>query len=318
MDGKTVPLVTASLAMCALGAYSILEVDAASINARASIGANSVNVYWNDINDPTVDAYFIDSGKTGWQMPPHVTSIQDTRDHSPGDRISYEVCAADKDIRDPSSNAWHRVACDSVSVTIPNNAVEPVTTPEPKYPTSNRAPNAVIDAPSSIFEDRLVSISGKRSSDPNHDTLTYDWEVDHNGVGYIWDGRNSNFYAPQLTGGDATILLTLTVSDGTLSDSATKSILIRDNTPPKIKSIQYVVMGSTLTAWAIIDDAENNVNYYKWYSNCGIGQQSLFSGNVESKMLMVDVSGKSGNICLTLEVRDYQHSDRLWTNVHVS
>ena len=235
MNRKTILIITTTLAVCVLGTYTIFEVDAASINARASIGGSSINVYWNDVNDPRVDAYDISQGKAGWFMPPHVTSIQDTRNHSPGDRITYTVCAVDKDVRD-SSNAWDRVACDSVSVTIPSNTQPSDEPKEEKYPDRNRAPNAVIVAPSTVFEDTLVELIGDRTSDPNRDSLTYFWNVtDYDG--YIWHyGENTDFYAPAIPGDDGNIRIQvgLNVSDGSLHDYTTKTITVRDNTPPQI------------------------------------------------------------------------------------
>ncbi len=318
MDRKTAILIAAPLTVCVLGAYSIFEAEAASITARASISGSSINVYWNDVNDPRVDAYDISQGKTSWFMPSHVTSIEDTRNHSPGDRITYTVCALDKDVRD-SSNAWDRIACDSVSVTIPGNTQPGDDPEEEKYPNHNRAPNAVIVAPSTVFEDTLVELIGDRTSDPNRDDLTYFWNVtDYDG--YIWHyGENTDFFAPAIPDDDGNIRLQvgLNVSDGSLHDYATKIITVRDNTPPQVFGIQSTQSGNTLTVRPTTFDAENNISGYKWHSNCGIGQLSLFSGTMYGSPLVVDVTNKTGEICLTVEVFDYQHSDVLWTNVIV-
>lgn len=319
MDKKFTPLITASLAVCALGTYSILEVDAASINARASIGTDSINVYWNDLNDPAVDMYDITQGGTGWLMPPGIEVVHDSRELTPGERVTYTVCAKDRDVREPSSNAWSTVACGSVTVTVPGDTQSGGGDNEVRYPTNqNRAPNAVIDAPSTVFEDTLVELRGNRTTDPNRDDLTYSWSVaDYDE--YIWEhGVNTDFYAPPLDNGSIRLTVSLTVSDGELTDTAQKSIYIRDNTPPEISTILYTQSGNTLTVRPIVFDAENNVIGYKWQSSCGQNEPRLFSGTMHGNPLVVDVTNKTGLICLFLEVFDYQHSDRLWTNVLVS
>lgn len=322
MNGKTTSLIIAFLATCAFGTYSVLEVDAASINARASIGADSINVYWNDLNNPAVDTYDISVGKHSWLMPPGIGAVQDTRNHSPGETLTYTVCAKDKDVREPSSNAWSTVACDSVTVRVPSdtkNVTPQNDTQHERYPTNtNRAPNAVIVAPSTVFEDTLVELYGNRTSDPNRDDLTYFWNVtDYDG--YIWaHGENTNFYAPRLNNGDVRLTVSLTVSDGELTDTATKSIYVRDNTPPQISGIRYSQSGNTLTVWPTVFDAENNIIGYRWTSSCGVNEPRLFSGTMHGSPLVVDVTNKTGSICLFLMVSDYQHSARLWTGVTVN
>ncbi|MBI1658846.1 MAG: hypothetical protein IS632_08785 [Thaumarchaeota archaeon] len=319
MNIKFTPLIIASLAACALGTYLILEVDAASINARASIGTDSINIYWNDLNDPAVDIYDITQGGTGWLMPPGIEVVRDSRELTPGERITYTVCAKDRDVREPGSNAWSTVACDSVTVTVPGDTQSGGGNNEVRYPTNqNRAPNAVIDAPSTVFEDTLVELYGNRTTDPNRDDLTYSWSVaDYDG--YVWEhGVNTNFYAPPLDDGSIRITVSLTVSDGELTGTAHKSIYIRDNTPPEISGIMYVQSGDVLTVWPTVFDAENNIIEYEWSSSCGAGEPQLFLGKMYGSPLVVDVTDKTGMICLFLEVSDYQHSDRLWTSVLVS
>ena len=322
MNGKTTPIITALLAACAFGTYSILEVNAASINARASVGADSINVYWNDLNNPAVDTYDISVGKHGWLMPPGIGAVQDTRNYSPGETLTYTVCAKDKDVRDPSSNAWSTVACDSVTVRVPSdtkNVTPQNDTQYDRYPTNaNRAPNAVIVAPATVFEDTLVELYGDRTSDPNGDDLVYLWNVaDYDG--YIWEhGVNTDFYAPLLDDGSISLTVSLTVSDGEFMDTAYKSIHIRDNTPPQISGVRYSQSGNTLTVWPTTFDAENNIIGYKWTSSCGMNEPNLFSGTIHGSPLVVDVTDKTGEICLFVTVYDYQHSARLWTSVIVN
>ena len=320
MDRKSTPFIIALLAACILGTYSILEVDGASINARASISTDSINIYWNDIGGAT-DVYYIDVKKHGWVMPPGIGVVQDTRTYDPGERLTYTVCAKDKDVRDPSSNAYTTIACDSVTVTVPGDTqyvVRGNDTQYDRYPTNtNKAPNAVIVAPSTVFEDTLVELYGNKTTDPNRDDLTYSWSVaDYDG--YIWEhGVNTDFYAPLLDDGSIRLTVSLTVSDGELTDTASKSIFIRDNTPPRISGILYAQTGNTLTVWPTVFDTENNVIGYKWTSSCGTNEPRLFSDTIHGSPLVVDVTNKTGTICLFLEVFDYQYNDRLWTSVVV-
>jgi hypothetical protein len=73
-----------------------------------------------------------------------------------------------------------------------------------------------------------VTLDGSGSYDPDGDPLTYDW---------TWDGGSATGVNPTLTFPLGTTTVTLTVSDGTYSDSDTVDITVQDTTPPEITQI---------------------------------------------------------------------------------
>ena len=71
-----------------------------------------------------------------------------------------------------------------------------------------------------------VTLNGSGSSDPDSDALTYAWR----GGGFDLTGRNPAFVAPAVDS-QQRIVFTLTVSDGSLADTDTVIITVR-NAPP--------------------------------------------------------------------------------------
>jgi len=94
-------------------------------------------------------------------------------------------------------------------------------------PRINRAPFAHAGSNQTAYVGEAcqaqVALDGSRSSDPDEDTLTYIWEDSFGQV----HGVN-----PTVTLGLGTHDITLTVSDGGLSDTDTVRIVVEDNTPP--------------------------------------------------------------------------------------
>jgi large repetitive protein len=96
----------------------------------------------------------------------------------------------------------------------------------------NRAPVAAISGSSTVQTGGSVSLSGSGSSDPDGDTLTYQWSQTGGPSGHFNGGTTSataTFVAPS-SAGTVTIGLTVTDAKG-LSNSASKSVTV--NAPAK-------------------------------------------------------------------------------------
>ncbi|MDH5377917.1 MAG: PKD domain-containing protein [Gammaproteobacteria bacterium] len=96
----------------------------------------------------------------------------------------------------------------------------------------NQAPFAHAGPDQTVYVDETcqaqVTLDGSDSSDPDGDTLTYTWEGSFGQV----DGVN-----PTVTLGLGIHDITLTVSDGELSDTDTVNVFVEDITPPSIDTI---------------------------------------------------------------------------------
>jgi len=116
-----------------------------------------------------------------------------------------------------------------------------------------------------------VEFRGSQSSDPDGDELTYTWD--------FGNGNTSNAINPihtfETTNADPTsFTVTLTVSDGTLSDQETISVSL-NNTPPNISSTSIdgtntfdPINGATLNLNAVVTDGQssNGSLIYQWFT----------------------------------------------------
>jgi PKD repeat protein len=93
----------------------------------------------------------------------------------------------------------------------------------------NRAPVAVPGGPYTATEGSALSLNGTGSFDPDGDTLTYAWDGHGDGV-----FENATSPTPTVTFAHAgTFPVTLQVSDGTLTHTATTSVTVQ-NVPPTV------------------------------------------------------------------------------------
>ena len=116
-----------------------------------------------------------------------------------------------------------------------------------------------------------VELKGSQSFDPDGDVLTYTWD--------FGDGTTSNSINPiheftSANSNPASFTVTLTVSDGTLSDQKTIDISL-NNTPPNIVSTSInntntfnASNGATINLNAVVNDAEhsNASLTYQWFT----------------------------------------------------
>ncbi len=95
-------------------------------------------------------------------------------------------------------------------------------------PPPNRPPVADAGYDQTVNEGDTVTLDGSGSSDPDPgDTLTYSWRSDGS-VPTALTGRNPAFVAPAVDSQQQRIVLTLTVSDGSLTDADTVVIAVRN------------------------------------------------------------------------------------------
>ena len=131
----------------------------------------------------------------------------------------------------------------------------------------NEGPQVSAGNDQSVAEGGTVTLDSV-ASDPNGDTLTYQW-VQTGGPAVVLSDATAaspTFEAPNLAG-DADITFELTVSDGTLT--ATDSVTIHieaENDPPTVDAgpFQSVQEGDTVVLGAVGTDAEGGSLTYQW------------------------------------------------------
>jgi hypothetical protein len=119
-------------------------------------------------------------------------------------------------------------------------------------PTADAGPDQTIELSGSPIAD--VALDGTASSDPDpQDTLTYSWST---AAGEIVNGPS-----PHMNLGLGVHTLTLTVSDGRLSDTDEVTITVVDPTPPTVTSHVTGTLGNNGwytsdigISWTVVDD----------------------------------------------------------------
>lgn len=176
-------------------------------------------------------------------------------------------------------------ATDTLVVVVANKA--PVITSATSSPSGTVAKSATV---------ALSSVA----SDPDGDDITYAWSTDVGSFNGAQDQETAEWVAPD-TGGSATI--TLTVSDGLLSDSETISLTISSN-GPVINSLTAtpsgdVQRGTTVAFSSDVTDPDGDSITYEWTSNIG-----SFSGSITDPAASWVAPDASGNAVITLTVTD--------------
>jgi PKD repeat protein len=92
-------------------------------------------------------------------------------------------------------------------------------------PIANAGPDQTVEQTSP--QGAMVTLNGTGSSDPDNDTLTYNW---------TWTGGSAQGVTPTalFPAGETTV--TLTVSDGQYTATDTVNITVQDTTPPQINA----------------------------------------------------------------------------------
>jgi len=141
----------------------------------------------------------------------------------------------------------------------------------------NQPPVADAGQDQQVDEGAAVTLDGSASSDPNGDPLTYLWEQT-SGPQVQLQGADQavcTFTAPQVDQ-DTTLVFRLTVSDGTLSDTANVSVLVRDVPPPNQPPVADAGQDQTVNEGAAVtldgsgsSDPDGDPLTYQWQQTSG-------------------------------------------------
>jgi hypothetical protein len=205
-------------------------------------------------SDPDGDTLSYDWSQTAG---PDVT-LSDTTAESPSfpapevtgeTTLSFELTVSDGDLSDT----------DTVTVTVQD-------VPE------NAAPTADAGADQTVDEGTSVSLDGTGSSDPDGDSLSYDWTQTAGTAVSLQDTATAtpSFTASEVDA-DETLTFELTVSDGDLSDTDTVTVTVQDvpeaptgptTTVGMSPASAEVVVGGTETYDLVLDSADGGVGAF--------------------------------------------------------
>jgi len=177
-----------------------------------AININSdINLSWTcDDPDPddtlTYEIYFGSS-----PLPQKVTDNQSATTYDPG-ILNFET-----------TYYWKIIAWDAHDAHSEGPIWSFITGGSNEPPVANAGPNQTVEQTSS--DGAEVTLNGSGSYDLDGDSLDYDW---------TWPGGSAQEMSPTVTFPSGTTIVTLTVSDGNLTDSDTVNITVEDTTPPAI------------------------------------------------------------------------------------
>ena len=170
----------------------------------------------------------------------------------------------------------------------------------------NQAPTAGIATIASFREGESLVLDAGPSSDPENDSLTFEWDIDGDGIfGELGEPTSETAtidWATLQTLGiddDGVYDISVQVSDGTNAPvTATQTVTVTNTAPTlNVTGAQQVGVGSTFTLNLEAVDFGNDS--YTWTVNWGDGEISTATGNVTSVDHVYSNGGFTNNITVS-------------------
>ena len=166
----------------------------------------------------------------------------------------------------------------------------------------NQPPVADAGPDQTVEQDSLggasVTLDGSSSNDPDGDPLTYSW---------TWNGKSATGVTPTVSLPLGPTTITLTVSDGQLTDTDTVDITVEDTTPPSVNAgpditvEQATAAGTVVTLSATVSDICDTSPTITWSH----GPTVVFPlGSTTVTVTATDASGNSASDTVVVTVED--------------
>lgn len=156
----------------------------------------------------------------------------------------------------------------TLTVTDDNSASD---TAEVVITINNDPPLAAAGPDQTVFEGDTINFDGSSSSDPNGDSLTYEWDFNYDGINFEVDGTGAQV-SYQYPDGPANVTVALRVSDGDVNGVAVDTLQVTvENVVPLAEAglDQIVLEGSQVNfdGSASSDPGSGDILTYEWDFN---------------------------------------------------
>lgn len=162
-------------------------------------------------------------------------------------------------------------------------------------PIANAGPDQNVEQ--TAKEGANVTLDGTGSSDPNNDTLTYNWN---------WTGGNATGATPTALFPPGNTTVMLTVSDGQLNSNDTVNIIVRDTTAPSVDAGPNVTIevGKSIQLNGTATDAVSTRFNFTWSENTIVLKTdnnststtlTFASNNIGEHVLVLNATDNAGN-----------------------
>ncbi|MBB1347694.1 PKD domain-containing protein [Pseudoalteromonas sp. SG45-2] len=178
--------------------------------------------------------------------------------------------------------------------------------------TSNKAPVATLESERDITLNESTTLQCQQCSDPDGDTLSYNWQLQAKPVNSASQLTNSTSATPSIVADkEGDYVVVLTVSDGQLSSNQATSALHASSNKKPITLVTYET-SITVDEQVLLDastsyDPEGQPLSYQWEIISSQGQATLSSNTISKPTFSASVEGQ---VVISLRTNDgVQFSD---------
>ncbi|MEM5509252.1 PKD domain-containing protein [Pseudoalteromonas sp. AS71] len=178
--------------------------------------------------------------------------------------------------------------------------------------TSNKAPVATLESERDITLNESTTLQCQQCSDPDGDTLSYNWQLQAKPVNSASQLTNSTSATPSIVADkEGDYVVVLTVSDGQLSSNQATSALHASSNKKPVTLVTYET-SITVDEQVLLDasnsyDPEGQPLSYQWEIISSQGQAMLSSNTISKPTFSASVEGQ---VVISLRTNDgVQYSD---------
>lgn len=178
--------------------------------------------------------------------------------------------------------------------------------------TSNKAPIATLESERDITLNESTTLQCQQCSDPDGDTLSYNWQLQAKPVNSASQLTNNTSATPSIVADkEGDYVVALTVSDGQLSSNQATSALHASSNKKPVTLVTYET-SITVDEQVLLDastsyDPEGQPLSYQWEIISSQGQATLSSNTISKPTFSASVEGQ---VVISLRTNDgVQFSD---------
>ncbi|CAA0099407.1 Chitinase A [BD1-7 clade bacterium] len=186
---------------------------------------------------------------------------------------------------------------------------------------ANRAPSANAGNDQTVTGPANITLDGSRSSDPDQDPLTYQWQQTSGPTVTLSNADSANpSFSVNAVDTAETLRFTLTVSDGKIQATDEVSVTVQANTPAntapvvEVTSDVSVESTGTVSIVATATDVDGDTLTYSWSSNDGL----LTIDNADSAAISVTATAVTQDTTAQLTLLVSDGTDTTMANIAVT